>query len=171
MNKPDAAAEGRRAKGPPRLRLHIVKRMKMLLLLNTIPIVVGIFLIFGYYNGMVHVVGFEQGKHDLAAAVILGACLLIGVSWWVIIPVAKWLYRYPRWYFRRESKVVWFLPFITGACIYGVTWIVCFLAGVVASVGILSSIYVGIYGVPEELSNATGVQQEAPLENNANTRP
>ena len=43
MNKPDTPAEGRRAKGPPRLRLHIIKRMKLLLLINTIPIVVGIF--------------------------------------------------------------------------------------------------------------------------------
>ena len=153
MNKPETPAEGRRAKGPPRLRLHIIKRIKLLLLINTIPIVVGIFLIFGYYNGMVHVVGFETGQHDLAAAVMLAACLLIGVSWWVIIPVAKWLYRYPRWYFKRESKALWFLPYMTGAIIYGGTWILCFLAGVVASVAICSAIYVGLYGVPEGLQD------------------
>jgi hypothetical protein len=147
MNQTAAAAESsRRGSQPPRLRFHFVQRIKMLVLINTIPIIVGIGLITGYYQGYVHVVGFEEGTHGLAALVILAACILLGLSWWIIIPVAKWLHDYPRWYFRRESKMLWLLPYCTGMLIYGLTWLACMLAGVIACVGIISCIYVALRG-------------------------
>lgn len=145
MNQ-QAAESSRRGSQPPRLRFHFVQRMKMLLLINTIPIMVGIGLIIGYYQGYVHVVGFDEQRHGMATVVIIAACVLLGLSWWIIIPTAKWLHDYPRWYFRRESKLLWFLPYCSGALIYGLTWILCMLAGIVAFIAVISCIYVFFFG-------------------------
>ncbi len=157
MNQQGAADSSRRGRQPPRLRFHFMQRIQMLLLINTIPIIVGIGLVIGYYQGYVHVVGFEEGRHGLAAAVILGACIILGLSWWIIIPVARWLHDYPRWFFRRESKLFWFLPYCSGALIYGLTWLVCMLAGIIAFVAMLSSLYVAFFGAQEEAATTAGL--------------
>ncbi len=145
------AAEGnRRQVGPPKLRFHFMQRIKMLLLINMIPIVVGVGLSIGYYQGMVHVVGFEEGKHGLAIAVILAACIILGLSWWIIIPFARWAYMYPRWFFRHESKFIWFMPFCCGSIFYALCWILCMLAGIIACVAVLSMLYIFVFGVPNQ---------------------
>ena len=155
-------AEGRRAKGPPKLRFHILQRLKFLLLVNTIPIAVGIFLVIGSYNGSVHVVGLDQEKHGLAAFIILGSCIFLGLSWWVIIPCAKWLRDYPRWFFRRDSKLLWFLPYTCGSLIWGVTWILCMLSGIVACVAMLSSVYAAFFLKAEAPSGPETAVEAAP---------
>lgn len=167
MNAEAQEKESRRSKGPPRLRLHIVKRIKLLLLINTVPIIVAIGLIIGYYNGMVHIVGFESGKHDFAAFVIIGSCILVGISWWILIPITKWLYHYPRWYFRRESKALWFLPFASGAIIYFCTWLLCLMAAFVSCLAIISMIYYVLWGNPMDDASKHNNQQN----NQHNSQP
>lgn len=149
MNQAAAKDQGRRQVGPPKLRFHFMQRIKMLILINTIPLIVGIGLGIGYYQGVVHVVGFEGDRHGLAILVIIVACLLLGLSWWILIPFAKWIYAYPRWFFRHESKVIWFLPYCCGALIWALTWVACMLAGIIACVAVLSMIYVAVMGVPD----------------------
>ena len=138
--KTSGKSDRARRNGPPRLQLHIFERLKVLLLINIIPIFIGVILAWNYSQGKLELRLFEE-SHGLAAFVVLASCLIIGISWWVIIPCAKWLRNYPRGVYRHESKAVWVLPYVCGSVIWGLLWVLCTLAGLIACGGMIAMFY------------------------------
>lgn len=142
--------------GPPRLQLHIFDRLKMLLMINIIPIIVGSFLAWNYYQGKIKLRLFEE-SHGFAALVVLASCFTVGISWWIIIPCAKWLRNYPRWYYRHQSKALWLLPYTCGSLVWCVLWVLCMLAAIIACVAMLAMFYSVFIGVGDPASSQDAV--------------
>ena len=128
--------ESRRG-GPPRLRLGLIKKFKALLIANVIPFIIIAYLIYGYKTGQI---GLRDDVDYGDVAVTLGAlflaCVILGASSWVVLPIGKWLCDYPAWHMRNSSAAVWAIPWLLGYAIYGVIWILV-LACLITAVAVI----------------------------------
>jgi hypothetical protein len=123
---------GREAGGPPRLVLPIWRNLGLMALLNIVPLL-------GLSWALV---SWDHGPHwrphqERGLALTLGAavvCLVIAVSAWVLLPLARWLRAYPRWQLaHRRSWAWWLLPALLG-------WLAWALLGFGALIAVLASV-------------------------------
>ena len=140
--------------GPPKLKLRLVKRIQFLLLANILPIGVGAWLAWGYYNGTVQFAEFDRFGFLATIVIMVVSCGILVATTWVILPFARWLRDYPNWHFERRSQIVWAVPAALGWVAWLFAWIGTAVGGIIA-VGL---IIVGLL----ELFNITQQSQQTP---------
>lgn len=124
---------------PPRLETKLWQGIKLLLLLNILPICGLAYVGLAYYQGKVALKAGVTGKQLVAIGAVVAACAVIALSSWLIMPFARWLKAYPLWHFRKQSRIAWFLPMLGGQLGY----LLCWLFGVAAMLG---SVFVIVTG-------------------------
>ena len=116
---------------PPRLRFHVLKHAKMLMLFNIMPIACSIYLYWQWRVGNITFKTVSEESRTTGIAVIV-AGISFAVVCWFMMPVANWLRDYPTWHLRRSSPLVWLAPTIGGWMLWAVMGIAGILAGAVA---------------------------------------
>jgi hypothetical protein len=126
---------GANADRPPVLTLELKRRCLTLLLANILPLIIVTVVMIGVAQGKWTLKpGASHGLVPLL--MILGSCIVLVISTWIIQPMGRWLRDRPRWHFRHGHRVVWALPYAIGWC----AWMACWLAGIAAAIGALAMI-------------------------------
>lgn len=107
---------------PPRLKLALVQRLKMLALLNILPLAIGAWVGYKAMRGEVRL-RVEPGSFAVVVFVILLACAVVAISLWVLLPVGRWMRAYTTWQLRFGSAVAWVLPWLGAQLAYALIWI------------------------------------------------
>ncbi len=128
------------ADSPPRLRFHVLKHAKMLLLLNIMPIGCSIYLYWQWRIGNITFKTVSEESRTTGIAVIL-AGISFAVVCWFMMPIANWLRDYPTWHLRRSSPYIWLAPTIGGWML----WVVIGIAGILAGAGAVFVCVLGIW--------------------------
>jgi len=124
-------APGRASGGPPRLDLRIIDRLKLLAFINVLPLIVLAVGIPMYLNGSIKLK--ENASAGLAPILIMvGACIVLCLSCWMILPIASWLKARPRWHYAHGNKWVWAVPFATGLIAGALLRLLAVLSGIAA---------------------------------------
>ncbi len=106
-------APGRASGGPPRLDLRIIDRLKLLAFINVLPLIVLAIGIPMYLTGRIKLK--ENASAGLTPILIMvGACVVLCLSCWMILPIASWLKACPRWHYAHGNKWVWGIPAFLG---------------------------------------------------------
>lgn len=141
----------RSADDPPELNLQLGRKLGILLLANTVPIIVLIWLGYAiFFNDNVRVVA-DPAIWQVLLYVVM-ACVVIGTITWVVMPMARWCRDYPIWHFQRGSKLAWFVPAAAGIAIWAIAWLVC-LALAVSAVLVIIHGFVQLGGAAMEAQN------------------
>ena len=106
-------SRGESRKGPPQLRLRLWQRLKLLLILNTLPILATAWLGWHAAQGQLRLT-VEAAPLMWLVVAILGGCAAILVSLWVVLPTSRWLAAWPTWHMYNRSAIVWALPSLIG---------------------------------------------------------
>jgi hypothetical protein len=99
---------------PPRLRLHLAHHLKMLAMLNIIPLLGGLYLWWQYSQGKITLRKPISEESWITLFVVLIAGALFAVSCWFVLPIARWLRDNPAWHFRHGNRALWALPALGG---------------------------------------------------------
>lgn len=109
---------------PPRLDLKILKRLKILLLANLVPLV-GLGVIFYLvFIGKLMIQGIAEDRLWGTVLVVLIAVVVCGSASWVLLPFSRWCCDCPKWYYVHQSRGLWFLPLVAGYLMRILLWIV-----------------------------------------------
>jgi hypothetical protein len=111
---------------PPRLRFHVLKRVKMLLLFNIMPLICTTYLYWQWQVGNVTFKTISEESRITFIAVIIAGIFFITVCWF-LMPIAIWLRDYPACHLRFLSVLWWIVPAIGGGM-----WVTSILAGTAA---------------------------------------
>lgn len=111
---PGPRRPGASLSGPPRLDLKVIERLKLLAFANIIPLGALAIGIPMWLSGRI-TLRPEAGAGLLPILVMLGACVVLCLSCWMILPLATWLRARPRWHYVHGNKVIWALPALIGA--------------------------------------------------------
>jgi len=123
----DSAADSH----PPRLKTQFWSGIKLMLLMNILPLMGVLWLAWGWYRGRVSFARMTS-EHVVTIIAVVLFCVVIASSYWFVMPFARWLRDYPAWQMRHAGAVRWFIPAIAGF----VCWLV-LLIGCVAATGAL----------------------------------
>lgn len=139
--------------GPPRLRLDLLHKLKVLAFANAIPLLIVAFVCFQIWTGKMGIRDdVPTGKVGFWVALLLVCCLVIGVSSWFVMPTVRWLRDYPAWHYRNASPSLWLLPMLGGWAIWLATWMVM----TVCAIGMVALLAIGIWsliGVVQEVQD------------------
>jgi hypothetical protein len=86
----------------------------MLMLANILPLIAFTIGGIGYASGSIKLRP-NAGEGIIPILVMLGACVVLAFSCWMIAPIGKWLKEWPRWHFQRKSKILWVVPLLLGS--------------------------------------------------------
>jgi hypothetical protein len=117
--------------GPPRLTMPLWRNLGLMLLVNIVPIVV---MIWAFAGGKDRP-GLDPKAKSVALALV-GACLVVAVCAWVVLPFARWLRDYPRWCFLHRTAWLWLLPAVAGF----LAWMAIAIVAVAAVLGAIVAI-------------------------------
>lgn len=125
---------------PPELNLKLWRRIKILTFANIIPILIGLFLVFGYMTGSVR---FKVSENLVLAILVtvMGSVLMVVMATWVLLPFSVWLRAYPLWHFQHISKLKWAIPTLLGYA----AWLAIYLIGLALIIAALSLIVTGLW--------------------------
>lgn len=107
------AGPSRPGGGPPRLDLKVIERLKLLALANALPLFALAIGIPMWLSGRI-TLRPEAGAGLLPVLILLGACVVLCLSCWMILPLAQWLRARPRWHYVHGSKALWLFPAVIG---------------------------------------------------------
>lgn len=134
--------EARRATasdGPPRLRLHVGHHLKVLMVLNVLPLFGVAWLWWQWRAGHVTLRSMsEESKTTLIVVLVCG--ITFAVIAWFVMPVARWLRDYPLWHVRHGASLLWWIPTALGA----MAWCGLGLLGMVSALTALALLGTGI---------------------------
>ncbi len=128
--------------GPPRLQLHLLHHFKVMMTLNILPLIGGLYLWWQWREGRVTMRSMSGESQSILIVVIVSG-LAFAVIAWFIMPVARWLRDYPTWHFRHGPAWAWFIP----TCGGWAAWIILSLAGILAAGLALVISAVGIWNL------------------------
>lgn len=98
-----------RGETPPRLRLHVVHHLKLMLAFNVLPIVAGMWLTWQWHTGKMSLrVLSQEAKSSLI--VVLATLVILAFNSWFFMPFARWLRDYAIWHLRRGPAWAWIIP-------------------------------------------------------------
>jgi len=127
---------------PPRLRLHLGHHLKVLVVLNILPLLGAIWLWWQWRNGQMTLRSLsEESKTTLIIVLIAGIAFAL-ISWFVM-PVARWLRDYPTWHLRRGPAWAWFIP----TCGGWLAWFALTAAGMLAAAAAILVIILGVWNL------------------------
>jgi len=139
-------SDKRRTGGPPELRFHLARKLKLVLLANTIPLLILVWMAWAYSRGDIDFRSVGSEGLGTILLVSLFGCVVIGIGAWVVMPVGRWLRDYPLWYWRNSDvPLLWALPCLVGWAAWFGLWVV--VGG--ASIGVLWIIGTGIWRLIE----------------------
>ena len=125
---------------PPRLRLHLGHHLKVLLVLNVLPLLGGIWLWWQWREGRVTLRTIsEESKSTLLVVLVAGVAF--AVIAWLVMPVARWLRDYPTWHLRRGPAWAWIIP----TCGGWLAWFALTTAGMLAAAAAILVAGLGIW--------------------------
>ncbi len=128
--------------GPPRLRLHLGHHLKVLMMLNILPLVGGLYVWWQWRQGRVTWRAMSsESQSTLVVVVICGVAFAVIV--WLVMPVARWLRDYPTWHLRRGPAWAWVIPAGGG----WTAWLVLSLAGLLAAAAAVLLAGLGIWNL------------------------
>lgn len=108
---------------PPALDLGLKQRLMGLALANIVPLLVGAIVWIGVAQGK-WTLNTKANQGLVPLLMILGCAIVLTCSMWIVLPLGRWLRERPAWHYRRESKVLWMVPYAAGWCAWGLCWIV-----------------------------------------------
>lgn len=111
-----------RREGPPALDLGLLRTLRLLVLINVIPIGGALIVGIGIATGRMKLVAGAEDSLVLMAVAIAG-CALLAFAAWVIRPIGRWLRDYPVWCFRHRSRLAWAVPAAAGWLAWAALWI------------------------------------------------
>lgn len=113
---------------PPRLNLNLGHHLKVLLVLNVLPLLGVLYLWWQWRAGRVTLRSMnEESKSTLIVVLLCGVAFAIIV--WFVMPLARWLRDYPTWHLRRGPAWAWMIPTAGGWA----AWILLSMAGILAA--------------------------------------
>lgn len=147
MPKPTASREPTKeraaeltAPAAPQLRLHLGRHLKLLLILNVLPLLTGIYLWWQWRQG--HLTLRKPISEDswwtLVVVIVAGA--VFAATCWLVMPVARWMRDYPAWGFAHGNRLWWSLPLIGG-------WLTWLTLSMTALIAVLACVVVAATGV------------------------
>lgn len=139
---------------PPRLRMQLGTRLKILLLGNCIPLAVLAWMGWRVARGDEWRLadGVDGRRLVLTLAALLISCIILAVSAWVLRPVGRWLRDYPDWCMRHRSAATWAIP-------AGLGWLAWFGLMVLAWSATLAAVVIIVTGLWELGTQAWAVHQ------------
>lgn len=127
------------AGGPPRLDLKLRQHLFTLMLANLLPMLaVGVVMI-GVAQGK-WTLDTRAGNGVIPLLMVLGACVVLLASLWIILPFGRWLRDRPRWHFHHERRLLWAVPYAAGWC----AWLSFWLLGIAAALVALGLLGMGL---------------------------
>jgi hypothetical protein len=131
-------------RGPPRLRLGLLHKLKVLAFANAIPLGIVAFVCFQISTGKMGIRDdVPTGKVGFWVALLLVCCLVMGVSSWFVMPTVRWLRDYSAWHYRNATPTVWLLPMLAGWLIWLSTWMLMTLC----AIGMVALLAIGIWSL------------------------
>ena len=138
--KKSASSNG--TNGPPRLQLHLLHHFKVMMLLNILPLIGGLYLWWNWRAGRVTMRSMSGESQSILIVVIVSG-LAFAVIAWFIMPIARWLRDYPTWHLRHGPAWAWIIP----TCGGWAAWIILNTAGILAAGLALLISAVGIWNL------------------------
>jgi hypothetical protein len=127
---------------PPRLKLNLGHHLKVLLVLNVLPILGVIYVWWQWRAGRVTLRSMnEESKTTLIVVLLSGVAFAVIV--WFIMPVARWLRDYPTWHLRRGPAWAWIIP----TCGGWLAWLTLSAAGMLAAAAAILVSGLGIWNL------------------------
>ncbi len=115
--KKPPADSGKGSSQAPRLQFHFLRLLGTLLLLNVLPMIV-LALVLIDWKGGPHLRA-DLDRSRLTVIVTVAVCsAAIAISGWLLYPLARWLYAWPRWHYLHGNSVVWALPMVLGTTLW-----------------------------------------------------
>jgi len=134
--------------GPPRLKLGLLHKLKVLLLANILPLLMGAWLVVAWYRGQITLDTGRLGSDGaLAMVVLVLCCAMLTVSSWFVMPLARWVRDYPRWHYRHASPSVWAVPMVLGYGFWLAIWIAMALCAIIA----VALMFTGLWFLAEKV--------------------
>lgn len=128
------------SESPPRLRLHLGHHLKVLLVLNVLPLLGAAYVWWQWREGRVTLRSFsEESKTTLIVVLVCGVAFAV-ISWFVM-PLARWLRDYPTWHLRRGPAWAWIIP----TCGGWLAWLALTAAGMLAAAAAILVAGLGIW--------------------------
>lgn len=128
--------------GPPRLQLHLLHHFKVMMMLNILPVIGGLYLWWNWREGRVTMRSMSGESQSILIVVVVSG-LAFAVIAWFVMPIARWLRDYPTWHFRHGLAWVWLIP----TCGGWAAWSILSLAGILAAGLALFITGVGIWNL------------------------
>jgi hypothetical protein len=130
-------------KHPPRLQLNFFKNLGILLLINIVPILGGIYILYHTFTGKMR---FKNLEFLPGLLYILAFASVLIFFFWVVLPIVKWLRDYSWWHSVNRSVVIWGLPAAVSFVIWTAAVIASFIiAGMLVLVA--ASTFLSMLGV------------------------
>jgi uncharacterized membrane protein len=116
---------------PPQLKFHVVRQLKLLLLLNILPLACSIYLYWHWRMGNLTFKPMSDESRSLLFAVIIAGASF-AVLCWFIFPLINWLRDYPTWHMRHSHWWLWLVPTLAGWLLWTIIGLIGIIAGVTA---------------------------------------
>ncbi len=130
------------SQGPPRLRLHLMHHLKVLAVLNVVPLIGGLYVWWQMRQGRVTLRSMSSESQSTLVVVVVSG-VAFAVIMWFIMPVARWLRDYPTWHLRRGPAWAWVIPAAGGWA----AWIILSLAGILAAAAAVLLAGIGLWNL------------------------
>jgi hypothetical protein len=132
---------------PPALSLHLTRRLGMLAMCNVIPLIGGLYV--WYQVGSGHATLRTPAGHEWMwiSATVLVACLVLALTCWLVMPLARWVRDYPTWQFRHRAKLLWLVPMVGGWC----GWLALYLLGAATTLACVVVVGTGLWHLYDTL--------------------
>ncbi len=118
---------------PPSLQRSLLQRLRLLLLINLPLIIISAIAGLWLYSADGVQVSFAASDGLLRAIFILICTIVVLISTWLLLPLARWLRAYPAWHFHHTSRMLWALPAFGGLLLW--LFLVCVCIGMLLLLG------------------------------------
>jgi hypothetical protein len=114
----------------PQLRFHLARHLKLLLILNILPLLTGLYLWWQYRQGRISLRKPISEESWLTLVVVVAAGAVFAATCWLVMPLARWLRDYPTWGFTHGNRLLWSLPLVGG----WLTWLMLSATALIAAI-------------------------------------
>lgn len=106
---------------PPSLNLHLGQKLKLLLLMNILPIIVVAWVAYGLSTGQMRLRAIPDDWLLVVASLVALGIVAITLQWF-LLPIARWCWRWPRWHVRHRGFLWWPIA-LGGGAVYLAMWL------------------------------------------------
>ena len=114
----------------PQLRFHLARHLKLLLILNILPLFTGLYLWWQWKQGRIALRKPISEESWLTLVVVIAAGAVFAVTCWLVMPLARWMRDYPTWGFTHGNRLLWSVPLVGG----WLTWLTLSVTALIAAI-------------------------------------